>query len=223
MRGYRTLKENALFLGNQQKGNIMAYMRNNIRTVFWPYFASIALLLFMYFVSKLQLVSVGVYTREVNATLDVNPFMGLISNLGLIMWSVTAGVCFFVSYIRKSMFLFSFGILTTFLLFDDMLMFHELVIPTYLHLLEIMVYLTYGLGVMYCFVAFSKQILSTNYFILLMALCFFGISILTDVVWAEGFRGAVLVEDGAKFLGIVSWLIYFIKVCFNEMQTKGSE
>lgn len=92
MRGYRTLKENALFLGNQQKGNIMAYMRNNIRTVFWPYFASIALLLFMYFVSKLQLVSVGVYTREVNATLDVNPFMGLISNLGLIMWSVTAGV-----------------------------------------------------------------------------------------------------------------------------------
>lgn len=121
------------------------------------------------------------------------------------------------------MFLFSFGILTTFLLFDDMLMFHELVIPTYLHLPEIMVYLTYGLGVMYCFVAFSKQILSTNYFILLMALCFFGISILTDVVWAEGFRGAVLVEDGAKFLGIVSWLICFIKVCFNEMQTKGSE
>ena len=48
---------------------------------------------------------------------------------------------------------------------------------------------------------------------------FFGISILVDVFHPD-FPGESLVEDGAKFAGVVTWFGYYTSVSFDNLKKK---
>jgi hypothetical protein len=70
---------------------------------------------------------------------------------------------------------------------------------------------------------YIKFILATPYIILAISLFFFGVSIAVDAVMKyHEFKGGLFMEDGSKFVGIVSWFAYFVYVSFSAITGKSS-
>src|SRR5262245_59972388 len=71
-----------------------------------------------------------------------NPLLGVISNIGILLWSASAAVCLFTYLIVRGrrqdrevrLFFLLFGLLTLVLMLDDLFQFHEEVFPKYLNL-----------------------------------------------------------------------------------------
>ena len=77
---------------------------------------------------------------------------------------------------------------------------------------------------------FRKFILQTNYIILLLAFGFFGasLSVDMDIISLSAPESSprnlnYLVEDGGKFLGIVSWCFYFANTSFHNILKINAE
>ena len=92
-------------------------------------------------------IPVGNFTRDPIAILGGHPFIGVMSNIGILFWSATAAICIFASkiYLDKtefSTFLFFSGLLTLLLLFDDLFQLHER-IDNYLYVHEYTAYVIY--------------------------------------------------------------------------------
>lgn len=156
--------------------------------------------------------------------LDPPIYMSAVAYLGFVLWGATAAVCLFsYSILRRDKtsavppsFLLPAAVLSLLLLSDDMLRFHEIIFPRYLHLSEHLPYVIYGLLVLYFVVRYRKTILRTEYLLLLFSLGCFGLSELSDRLTDisrvySHISGATLVEDGAKLLGIVFWFAYFAR------------
>ena len=111
------------------------------------------------------------------------------------------------------------------LLVDDIFLFHEEIAPRYLHIGEkyiIALYLVVGL----VFVLSNlKEILSSEFLVLSIALAMFGLSIFLDALPIDDFdlryfweQLEIFLEDGFKFAGIATWLMYFVRYSVREMQ-----
>ena len=124
-------------------------------------------------------------------------------------------------------FLSASGLLTLFLGFDDTFLVHEDLLPNHLGVWEPLTYVGYaGLGLFYL-VRFYSVVLGTEYLLLGLALLLLGISASLDVVWDQHIialpgRIVFLVEDGAKFTGIVSWLVYSARVVNHQLSAVRS-
>lgn len=162
------------------------------------------------------------FTRDPAAVAGMQPFTGIVSNLGILAWCATATICFTGAFaIRKDttkksltgFFLFS-GIITAVLMIDDLFLFHETVFPDMLHIRQEFVYALYMILVGIYLVRFRKTILGTDFGLLLSAFFFFGLSILVDL---SPFHEAFLVEDSFKLLGIVTWATYLFKTSFLKL------
>ncbi|WP_174888097.1 hypothetical protein [Marinifilum fragile] len=162
------------------------------------------------------------FTRDPIHLLNGHPLTGVISNIGILFWCSTVAICFFssaVCWMNKKVlnpkFLFYSGLITLMLLLDDLFMFHEIIYPKYFHIPEIIVYLIYLTLIASYLLKFRKDILDTEYVLLLLALSFFALSILMDVFITEN-ELVFLFEDGFKLFGIVSWFLFFVRTCFNQ-------
>lgn len=185
------------------------------------------LFLFAVAVASLQMgISIAMFTRDPVEVAHITPFIGVASNLGVILWSASATICLFswailrhsLGETRFSTFLLCSGLMTILLLLDDLFLFHEIVFPRYFGVNEKIVFIGYG-GLILCWmVMFKKCILKTEYLILLIAFGFFGLSLFIDTFQyrIESVIGdwRILFEDGFKLLGIVGWLGYFLRCCF---------
>lgn len=155
-----------------------------------------------------------------------NPFVGFISNLGILFWCISASVCFFTAVTiqnihdlqKKIYFLYCSGIITSILLLDDLFLLHEAVFPMVLKIPEKIVYLIYAIIIIYWILKFSKIIIETEWNLLFLSILFFGFSLIIDVFF--DFERAIFIEDAFKLLGIFSWLCYFLRVCFRVMNKK---
>ncbi len=68
------------------------------------------------------------------------------------------------------------------------------------------------------FVIFARDLLKTEYSILLLACGFFALSILIDVSIPQTSESWVyLYEDGFKFFGIVHWCLFFVRTAFQQV------
>ena len=174
-------------------------------------------------------------TRDPAAITGTRPYIGFLSNIGIFFWSATSTVCFFGAALmakqRNSLalkrFLRASGLLTLFLGLDDAFLLHEDLLPHHVGIWEPLTYVGYaGLGLFYL-VRFYSVILDTEYLLLMLALFLLGISVSLDVVWdrhiiALPSRIVFLVEDGAKFTGIVSWLVYSARVVNHHLSPESS-
>ena len=156
------------------------------------------------------------------ATLMKAPFyVGAISNLGIVIWCVSASVYFFsFCIIRETRtdegtreFFLASAIFSTVLLFDDLYLLHEKVFPRRLHIPENAVYLGYVVLWLLYFIRYGKAILRTDFLLLLITMGFFGLSVATDIIWSHGHY---LLEDGSKFLGIIGWTVYAFRTCMQR-------
>lgn len=169
----------------------------------------------------------GLFTRDPASLTGTHPLLGVVSNVGVIGWAAAATVCLFVGgMVRQegasgpkahwATFLVSAGLITVLLMVDDFFMLHDWILPRYFGLNEKVVFAAYGFLVIGWLVSFRRRIVETDYAALLLSIVFFGFSLVVDFFQpeVEGRIGPwrVLLEDGAKLLGIVGWLGYFILV-----------
>lgn len=168
------------------------------------------------------------FMSDPSSITNVSPFIGIISNFGVLLWCTSAVICLFSwivlnhrSYETEfSNFILCSGLMTVLLLIDDFFRLHEYIFPKFLGLPEKIVIMGYGTLILFGLIKFRKCILKTEYLILLVAIGFFGLSLIVDSFQndIEQLVGQwrILFEDGFKILGIVSWLSYFLRSCYIE-------
>lgn len=169
-------------------------------------------------------------THDPAAIMGAPFYVGLFSNISVLLWCASAAVCFFSFLALKesvnnrefsSFCLFS-GFVTTLLLLDDFFLLHESVFPKYLNIPEKLVYAGYGITILLYLLRFRILILKTEFLPLLFALSFFGFSGAFDLLQqAFSLLQSSLqsfLEDGIKLLGVVSWCTYFVRVCARQIK-----
>jgi hypothetical protein len=162
-------------------------------------------------------IPIGHLTRDPHIIVSAPLYTGFLSQVGIFFWSASAAICIFTAKLlsKKSenlkikRFLIVSGMLTLVLGLDDAFLLHEGISP-YLGISEKAIFASYGGFVLFYLVRFYSIILKTEYVLLGLALFFFGLSIALDVIDPQGID-PFLFEDGAKLVGIVSWLAYFFR------------
>lgn len=159
---------------------------------------------------------VAYLTRDPSAVLRDDPcsrsecsYVGFLSNLGVVVWSVGLASCVFVVAAsghdrRRSPFLYAGG-LTAVLLADDLFQLHEnasVILPQ----ADLVTLAGYGAGAVALAVAFRRFWLRTDVALPVGAVALLAFSGLMD----RYLPGNYMIEDSAKFLGIVTWSTYLV-------------
>jgi len=130
----------------------------------------------------IAVIAVGMHSgTDMNALTTEGSF---ISDLGAILWVVTASVCFIAALLLHDnqtkdvyRFLLYSALLTTYLFTDDFFQLHELYFPKYFNMDEKVIYLILGIAVFTLVIKFRQIILWTNYIVMLISLSFLAISV----------------------------------------------
>ena len=171
----------------------------------------------------------GDLTRDPVAVLEGHQLTGLVSTVGILLWTIAASICLFshiiYKQIRRSAFLarffLYFGLFTSVLLLDDLFMLHE---GTYaLHIHKMILFPAYAAFLLLSMRYFQKLLLGRRSILFWAALIFFGASVgvdyLIDTPFVSlSFNSGVFVEDSFKFLGIVSWTSFLVNFSFQELK-----
>lgn len=155
-------------------------------------------------------------------------YFGFLSNIGILLWCFSAAICLFSSLLlfiaqdkRESILFFAvFGMLSLWLMLDDLLMIHEVLDET-LHLIpEKVTFAVYGASILASLCRFRKTLLRTQPWLLGLSLFFFAISMGLDVIvpkdWVTG-ENEYLLEDGFKLLAIFVWSAYFCRAALEKL------
>ncbi|MGE4492216.1 MAG: hypothetical protein AB7E65_07180 [Syntrophotalea sp.] len=164
-------------------------------------------------------IPLAMFTRDPADITETSPFLGVVSNICILLWCATASICLFSHLgVKKkghkdlAMFLLVSGLFTGMLLLDDLFLLHERVLPGYLHWRQRYIYLGYMTITLGYLAGFRKIIFRTDHLLLVLALGFFFLSVAVDCIaarWGHLIPVYHLFEDGFKLFGIVSWLGYF--------------
>lgn len=171
------------------------------------------------------------FLRDPSSILDApTPLVGMISSLGVLLWSATATICLFSARLLNARgtreqrhFLTGFGLLSCLLMLDDLFLLHEEIWMDTLAIPQPVTFAVYAGIVCGSLVWFRKTILASDFPMLLLALGFFGASICVDLQNDLFGDWHYLVEDGFKLLGITSWLAYFIRTAFDAVQLASAQ
>jgi hypothetical protein len=155
-------------------------------------------------------------------------YAGALSQLGLLFWSASTTLCFFIYFCLKKMknprqealnFMLFAGLLNGYMMLDDTYMLHDEVFPDYLRFIpEKAAVLALGVAVL-AFLYFNRrEILRGEYGLMFLALVLFGLSVALDAIPTELYEYLYflekvehLLEDGAKLAAIVTWGVYYAR------------
>jgi hypothetical protein len=208
--------------------NIVAQARTLLPTLLLVYAPALLVLGAVFAAGLAGNVPLAYFLRDPAGTLHVPNYIGVVSGLGVLLWCSCAAVCLFSWGVLKKAgtkgrwpaFFFSAGIMTTVLLIDDFFMLHENASQIYWRFGEEMVFALYGVMFFFFIARFWRTIASTEFLVFLLACGFMGMSLVFDKL--NGPYGdnvpalRLLLEDGAKLLGIVAWLVYFARTCLAQ-------
>ena len=163
--------------------------------------------------------------RDLAQTCGYPIWVGLISNLGILMWSVSASIALFSSLsglIQKreeSDFLFLGGIFSFLLCIDDFFLLHDKYIgPDFL-------YVTYSILGMYILIKFRKVILDIDFLPFIVSVVFLALSVAFDKIiqgiFPENYINLQLFEEGFKFIGIVCWMNFWWTASMKSLRSKN--
>jgi hypothetical protein len=164
------------------------------------------------------------------AAIARHPFYyGFFSNLGVLLWSATAGALWVAGLAlrgspgdaRRSSFLLWFAATTTLLGLDDVYMLHEDVYRRFLPGSSVVPLALYASLLLAGLMRFHRQVLDSDFGALAIALSGFGVSALFDVTVARPTPLHHYLEDGAKLLGIIAWAGYFGRESVQALRQRG--
>ena len=152
--------------------------------------------------------------------------VGLISNLGILMWSASASITLFSSLSglvekrEESNLLLLGGILTLILCLDDFLLLHDKYIgPDFL-------YITYSTIGIYMLIKFRKIIINIDCLPFIIAVFSLSLSIIFDryiqEIFPENYINIQLFEEGFKFIGIACWMIFWCKASVKSLRLRNN-
>ena len=151
---------------------------------------------------------------------------GAISSLGVLIWCGAAAICLFtalVFFVREGLslrtqFMAIAGVFTAVLTLDDLFMLHDHVLPEY-GVPQLLTYATYaGLALAYL-VLMRREIMRHDVFLFVAAGALLATSILIDQVFHNDSVVRLLLEDGAKFVGICVWATFHIDAALRMCAT----
>jgi hypothetical protein len=178
-------------------------------------FIPIAILLLLHYSSNIPIEQL---TKDPVSVGKMPAYTGFLSQVGIFFWAASVTLCFFNASLlwnqshlhRLKRFFLNAGLLSLLLGLDDAFLLHEAVFPAW-GISEKVVLLCYGGLVVFYLFSSSSVIRQTDYSLLGVALFCFGISVAIDGAYRL-VGNQYLLEDGAKLIGIVSWLMYFFQV-----------
>jgi len=187
----------------------------------WLYGLTLFILLFTVYLRLTTGFTLDKFTRDLASIAHLHPLFGFVSNIGALAWAAAATVCLLTAMVvrasrsaskRDWLFFALFGVLSLLLMADDLFQMHES-FRDYWGFSEKATYAIYLLFTISLLVAFRQKILRSEYLLMLVAFGFFGLSMGIDIkqkLLVHYIPGFFLVEDGLKFIGIVTWLGYWL-------------
>ena len=166
------------------------------------------------YISNLYDIKLSLVVRDLAQTCGYPIGVGMISNIGILLWGAAASICLFTTFSGKinsdiSKLLLLGGAFSGLLCVDDFFLLHDRYIgPDFLNL----TYLAISILIL---VRFKKILKKIGLFNLVISILFLGLSIFFDGVIQQIFNQSYeltqLIEEGFKFLGIVCWLNFWCK------------
>lgn len=205
---------------------IQSIKKTSIKKLLLVLFSASIILVAIAIISQIYQVSISKLTSDPMAIAGIHPLSGMLSNLGVILWcaatfssALAAAILRFKGEKKIYLFLFYSSLLSAYLMLDDLFQFHE-DLSSQIGLNQKVIYVLLGTAVISYFIYFRKILLQTNIILFLIALAFLFLSILADTVIYKLFGSQLgdwlyLIEDGAKWIGIVFWSYYFFYTSFQ--------
>lgn len=211
--------------------NTIRNIKNLIPFIIAVNLGPVVLLLAVAAGSMITGITLGDFTRDPASINEMHPFIGVVSNAGILLWTACACVCLvFRTLLRRhpgreemASFLLYMGLATLLLMLDDLLLLHELIFPEWIGIPEKAVMAAYGMMMAFGIIRYRSCILKTEYLLLLIALGCFAASVAIDILHhpiqlAIGGGTCLLLEDGFKLLGIAGWFGYFLRTGLDALR-----
>ena len=173
------------------------------------------------YLSKDPLTVAGMATAA-NADRKCCPaYYGLVSNVGILVWWSVATVCLFAGTLlilcrgdavtrHDGTRLLAAGLFTGWLTLDDLFLVHEKVLPA-LGIPQLAVYGAYALMAL-AFAFYSRALIWNGRRAMFgLAIALLSTSVAIDVIVSQQSTASIILEDGAKLLGIVAWASFYIE------------
>jgi hypothetical protein len=152
---------------------------------------------------------------------------GFISTLGALLLAVTGAVTLFAAAINHALrrpfasvrFLAIAGVATCWLALDDLFLIHELLILE-LGVPEAGIFAVYAAVCAACLWYCRSILAPRRCLLLLIALIWFGLSVLIDVAIQTQGELESFLEDAAKFCGIAAWSAFYLESAFDITVTR---
>lgn len=166
-------------------------------------------------------------TRDPSAVLKGPAYVGFLSNLGIFFWSASAVICFFTSWLLRSLpdyrdysgMLFWSGMLSLMLGFDDAFQLHEKFFSNIRYVPEELFFLFYFICTVMITWVYRANFFKTEYLVWSAAMLAFALSIIIDKrIWVIDSDRAFY-EDAFKFAGIVMWSVYYLRTAGELLKT----
>jgi hypothetical protein len=150
-------------------------------------------------------------------------YIGAVSTGGAVLWAAAAAACLVAALVLPSVarapFLFG-AALTAVLLADDLYQLHEMA-NSALGIPQAVPSAAYAVAIVVYVVVFRDFVRRHGPALLPIALGLFGLSSLIDLALEED--APMLLEDGAKLFGIVTWTVFFTSAAVTDLRdaTRG--
>lgn len=176
-------------------------------------------------VSNFYNIKLSLVVRDLAQTCGYPVGVGMISNIGILLWGAAASICFFTIFLESinresSKLLLLGGIFSSLLCIDDLFLLHDRYIgPDFLNL-------TYLAISIFLLVRFRRILKKIGLFNLIISILFLGLSVFFDGVIQQIFNQSYeltqLIEEGFKFIGIACWLNFWCKASSSALKFGNS-
>ena len=169
------------------------------------------------YISNFFNINLGLVVRDLAQTCGYPIGVGMISNIGILLWGAAASICLFTTFsesINKesSKLLLLGGVFSGMLCIDDFFLLHDRYIgPDFLNL-------TYLAISIFLLIRFRGTLKKIGLFNLVISILFLGLSVFFDGViqqlFNQNYELTQLIEEGFKFLGISCWLSFWSRASY---------
>ena len=175
---------------------------------------SAILYLAILYISNFYNIKLSIVVRDLAQTCGYPIGVGMISNIGILLWGAAASICFFTTFLESissesSKLLLLGGLFSGLLCIDDFFLLHDRYVgPDFMNL----TYLSISIILLVRFRKLLKKIGLLN---LIVSILFLGLSVFFDgviqMIFTQSYDLTQLFEEGFKFIGIACWLNFWCK------------
>ncbi len=144
-------------------------------------------------------------------------YAGLLSNAGILAWTTAAVSALWGGWVAgrtgrpgAARFLLDGALVTAVMLVDDLLRLHSGVLPRLFGVPKAAAMAMVVAPTVVWAVHFTSEVLRTRWLVLASALTALAFSVAADQLVNGGTTTGILLEDGAKLLGVVAFAMYFV-------------